>query len=156
MRVGVTGHQDIPSAGRSWIDHELQKLIAEWPIVIGVSSLAKGADQMFAERILAAGGALEAVIPCRAYASAFALADRENYFALLRRAAKVVTLDYGPPSEDAFLAAGQYVAANADRLVAIWDGDDAQGRGGTADIVRHARSLNVPVTVLWPPELGGH
>lgn len=156
MRVGVTGHQDIPSAGTAWIEHELRKTIAAWPTLTGVSSLAKGADQMFAGAILAAGSALEAVIPCRDYASTFDPADRAAYADLLGRASKVMTLDFGAPSEDAFLAAGRYVAGSVDHLVAIWDGEQAQGRGGTGDIVRHARSINVPVTVLWPPGLGAH
>jgi hypothetical protein len=156
VRVGVTGHQDIPPSGSAWIDRELRNLIAAWPKVVGVSSLAKGADQMFAERVLAAGGSLEAVIPCREYASAFAPADRNDFFALLALAGKVETLEYERPSEDAFLAAGQYVADTVDHLIAIWDGEDAKGRGGTADIVRYARSIEVPVTVLWPPGAGEH
>ena len=156
MRVGVTGHQEIPSAARAWVDDRLRELIAEWSLAIGVSSLAKGADQMFASCMLAAGHKLEAVIPCREYATTFDVAGLADYSELLGQAGTVVTLDFGQPSEDAFLAAGKYIVDNVELLIAIWDGEDAQGSGGTGDIVRYARSVNVPVSVVWLPGLGPH
>ena len=37
------------------------------------------------------------------------------------------------------------MASNCDILIAVWDGKGAQGQGGTADIVYHARERQVPV-----------
>lgn len=140
----------------AWIADQIRAVLVQAQAVVGVSSLAKGADQLFAACILEAGHSLEAVLPCRAYAATFDSADRDDYIALLKCADQVVTLDFGPPTEEAFLAAGQYVASHVDRLVAVWDGGPAQGRGGTADIVSYARSINVPVMVVWPPGVGKH
>lgn len=151
MRLGITGHQDLPPAAVDRIARELKRLIADQSPLVGLSSLAKGADQLFAACVLDAGQALEAVLPCREYVEAFEPADRSDYLALLTRVSKTVTLDFGPPSADAFLAAGEYLARHVDHLVAVWDGGPAQGRGGTADIVAYARSQQVPVTVVWPP-----
>jgi len=35
-------------------------------------------------------------------------------------------------------------------LLAVWDGEPAAIRGGTADAVAAAERLRVPVTVIWP------
>ena len=156
MRVGVTGHQVLPREHTAWIADQIRGVLAQAPAVVGVSSLAKGADQLFAQCVLDAGHALQAVLPCRDYAHAFDHADRDDYYALLGRAQTVVTLGFGPPSEEAFLAAGQFIASHVDRMIAVWDGGPAQGRGGTGDIVEYATSLCIPVTVVWPSGAGTH
>ena len=150
MKLGVTGHQELPTAEEGWIAQQLRAVISQHPSLLGLSSLAVGADQLFAEQVLDAGHGLIAVLPCRNYADTFDSAEKHVYDALLDRACATVTLDFGPPSEAAFLAAGQYVVDNSDHLVAIWDGQAAQGKGGTADIVAYARSHDVPVTIIWP------
>jgi polyphosphate kinase 2 (PPK2 family) len=60
-----------------------------------------------------------------------------------------VKLPPAPTHEDAYLAAGRWIVDHADRLVAVWDGRPARGRGGTAEVVAYARHRGVPVTVLW-------
>jgi hypothetical protein len=40
--------------------------------------------------------------------------------------------------------------ADADELLAVWDGQPARGYGGTADVVEAARYKGIPVTVVWP------
>jgi hypothetical protein len=116
----------------------------------GVSSLAEGADQLFAEHVLAAGGVLEAILPCEGYASSMTAAAGRARFEDLRRAAEtVITLPFSRPSEQAFLAAGQALVDRCDHLFAVWDGRPARGLGGTADVVAYARARGRPVTVLW-------
>ena len=48
-------------------------------------------------------------------------------------------------AEDAYVAVGRAVTAHADVLVALWDGEPARGRGGTAEIVEHALRRGLPV-----------
>jgi hypothetical protein len=116
----------------------------------GVSSLAEGADQLFAAHILAAGGVLEAILPCEGYAGSLVTDDSRARFEDLRRAARtVITLPYPEPSEQAFLAAGIALVERCDHLFAVWDGLPARGPGGTADVVAYARTRGRPVTVLW-------
>jgi hypothetical protein len=118
--------------------------------IIGVSSLAVGADQMFAELILAVGARFDAIIPCDQYERTFNFEDRNRYAALLKRAASIERLAFPHPSEEAYLAAGQRVVDLSDMLIAVWDGRQAQGKGGTADIVTYANSRGTRVTVVWP------
>lgn len=151
MRVGVTGHQEIPSSAHTYIDRTLRKFIAGLPTPIGISSLAGGADQIFALAILDQGGELHVVVPSQRYESVFSSSgDLIGYRTLLARATGVETLQYREPTEDAFLAAGRRVVDLADELIAIWDGEEARGVGGTADVVGYARDNGVPVTIIWP------
>jgi len=114
----------------------------------GVSSMAAGADQIFALAVLAAGGDLVAIVPSRRYDDAFD--DPRPYRALLSLAASVDVLDYEVPGETAYMAAGREVVDRCDVLLAVWDGQPAAGEGGTADVVEYARSRDRPVRVVWP------
>ncbi len=150
--VGFSGHQDLPARGISHITQEMVAYLesVERPLV-GLSSLAAGADQLFARIVLAAGGSLHALIPSHDYAATFRTpTDLAEYHDLLGRAARVRRLAFATPDEDAFLAAGHAVVDEADALLAVWDGLPARGLGGTADIVAYAEGLGRTVTVVWP------
>jgi hypothetical protein len=153
MRLGISGHQDISPEVAAYVRPILIRLINDQNgIIVGVSSLAAGADQLFATVILEQGGSLHAIIPGRAYEHTFSEPDSLNHFkALLARAQKIETLDYPKPSEEAFLDAGHRVVDNSDLLIAVWDGLPAVGKGGTADVVKYAHDNNRPVRVVWPP-----
>jgi tetratricopeptide (TPR) repeat protein len=47
----------------------------------------------------------------------------------------------------AYERVGRYVADHCEILIAIWDGQPARGRGGTAEIVAYARQANKPL--VW-------
>jgi hypothetical protein len=147
MIVGVTGHQDLGSpSAEAWVIDTIDGLLERYAVTEGVSSLAVGADQLFARALLSRGIPLVAVVPSRGYERTFESSDdRRSYEELLTRAAAVISLDHPAPSEEAFLAAGQEVVRRCDTLFAIWNGKPAKGLGGTADIVQYARSRGVPV-----------
>jgi hypothetical protein len=153
--LGITGHQQIPSAAVDFVVDGLEReisLAAQNPPLWGITSLAIGADQTFAELILRADGELHVVVPSRLYESTFAHdADLQRYEAILRLASRVDRLEFPNPTPAAFYAAGRRVVDLSDTLVAVWDGKPAAGLGGTADIVRYANELQTPVVVVWPP-----
>jgi len=151
MVVGATGHQDIPTAALAAIRGGIEKALGRVAKPLeGVSSLAEGADQLFAELVLREGGRLRAVIPSPRYEETFTADGLHRYRALLEAAADVETLDYPAPSEEAYLAAGKRVVDLSDRLIAVWDGQAARGLGGTADIVTYAHQTRKAVEVIWP------
>jgi len=154
MRIGVTGHQQIPLEAIPLIQARLDEALDEAEAdgeVTGVTSLAAGADQLFAAAVLARGGRLHVVLPSARYEASFAAAeDLARFRTFLQKAASVETLGYPVPSDAAYLAAGRQVVNTADVLLAVWDGQPARGDGGTGDIVSYARSRHVPVTVIWP------
>ncbi|MGK5499933.1 hypothetical protein [Streptomyces sp. URMC 125] len=151
-RIGITGHQRLPNAAVSFAIEKIRELLAEAASPLnGFGSLAEGADQLFARELLAAGGSLHVVIPASGYEDTFSEDDKRTYFALLNQAAEVTRLNYSSPSEEAYDAAGQWVANHCEVIIAIWDGEPSRGLGGTADAVAHARKLGRAVHVVWPP-----
>lgn len=149
--VGVTGHQRIPSAALAYVVDGIRAQLAAVPgPVTGYSSLAVGTDQLFAREVLACGGRLIAVIPCRGYEQTFDSAGQAEYEELLAAAAQTIVLDFAEPGEAAYLAAGIEVIDRSDLLIAVWDGEPPRGLGGTADAVAYARSRGREVVVIWP------
>lgn len=153
--IGVTGHQDIPENAlvfiKEGIAKELDRIGGEFT---GISSLAEGADQLFAETVLQMGGRLHVVIPCLKYERTFEDGKPLMRFRkFLNMADTVETLNHTHPSESAFLDAGRRVVALSQILVAVWDGQEARGKGGTADIVAYAHEQGTEIVVVWPPAM---
>jgi hypothetical protein len=149
-RIGVTGHRSLPAALLPSLRAAMRAQLRGGGVVEALSSLAAGADQLFADVALDSGVPVTAVIPGMDYEAHLggdeALA---GYRRLLRSCRRRVKLPPAPTHEDAYLAAGRWIVDHADRLVAVWDGRPARGRGGTAEVVAYARHRGVPVTVLW-------
>lgn len=141
MIVGITGHQNIGTREQvEWVRMAFDDLLVRHGAQRGLSSLAVGADQLFAEAIIAGGHSFEAVIPCADYENTFhADSARARFRELLSCAARIHELSFASPSEEAFLAAGRWIVAHCDLLFAVWNGLPARGLGGTADIVAAAR-----------------
>lgn len=152
MKIGVSGHQRIPAAARRYIHSEIVNLVRANSLDLeGISSLASGADQLFASTVLAAGGQLHVVLPSSKYEESFATTrDANTFLELLGKASIVETLAYPQPSQEAFFNAGRRVVDLSDLLVAVWDGKPPRGRGGTGDIVQYAREIGKPFKTIWP------
>lgn len=151
-RIGITGHRDIPDAALSAVRSGIRTELQGHPATRALSSLAAGADQLFAEIALDCGIPLTAVIPGMDYETHLGDDEaRASYRRLLKCCAERVELPYERTHDEAYYAAGRYIVDHADRMVAVWDGAPARGLGGTADIVAYARRTGVPVTVLWSP-----
>ncbi|MEU9718790.1 hypothetical protein [Streptomyces sp. NPDC047976] len=150
-RIGVTGHRSIPDEVLGHVQEGLRAVFAghRGPLE-AFSSLADGADQLFADIALEHGADLTVVIPSEDYEDTFEDPDAlAGYRRLRRRAAQEVRLDFARSTDEAYYAAGTYIADCCDRLVAVWDGLPARGHGGTGEIVAYARALGKPVTVIW-------
>jgi hypothetical protein len=153
MRIGITGHQKLRhSSDWDWVSQEVGRILesVDHPL-IGISSLAAGADQLFANVILQKGGVLEAVIPFAEYENMFEETEARDLFrALLSAASRVEVLVKTGSAEEAYLRAGKRVVDLAEVVLAIWDGKPAAGLGGTADVVRYARDKQAKLIHLNP------
>ncbi|MFE0101756.1 hypothetical protein [Streptomyces sp. NPDC059009] len=152
--IAVTGHMDLAGPAVPLVRAELARLLAPCAGagLTGLSCLAAGADALFADAVLAAGGRLVAVIPSRDYRAAQVTPSyAADFDRLVRAAAEVAVMPYETAGRDAYEAANRALLARADRLVAVWDGTPPTGKGGgTADVVGAARELGLPVDVVWP------
>ncbi|WP_113704136.1 hypothetical protein [Nonomuraea lactucae] len=151
MRIAISGHRDLSreTAGlvRSAIREILQPFTAD---LVGVSCLAPGADQIFADVVVELGGRLEVVVPARQYGRRLPAAHRSAYARRLRHAASVRSLPFELPSPRAYASANGLLLEGADLLLAVWDGRPPRGAGGTAEAVRDARARGMEVRVIWP------
>ena len=164
LRVGVSGHRLPPKLPeeseaplRALIDRILAAIVdtarkanTASALVI-ISSLAEGSDRIVAAAGLAAGFALQVVLPFERaeYARDFETqTSRTEFEQLLARACDVFELG-GVAGERprAYEAAGLFMLANIDVLIAIWDGKVAAGVGGTAQIVE--RAIADGIVVVW-------
>jgi hypothetical protein len=155
MKIGVTGHQklDNPMAW-DWVEtiirQELDKIQSA---VTAITSLAIGADQLFASLVMQRGGQIYAVIPFAGYERTFSPSHIETYYNILSKSISVEVLKTKGTDEDAYLAAGKRIVELADLMFAVWDGKPAKGKGGTADIVAFVIEKKVPLIHINPVDL---
>ncbi|GAA4859745.1 hypothetical protein [Saccharopolyspora cebuensis] len=152
-RIAITGHSNLTPDTAGLVRAALGRELGRYDPggLVGVTCLARGADQVFARAVLDLGGAVEVVLPAADYRARKVGADNAVEFdALLGAAASVVTLPFPESNRDAYLAASEHVLDSAEAVLAVWDGRPADGRGGTGDVVEAARARGLPVTVVWP------
>ncbi|WP_114227580.1 MULTISPECIES: DUF4231 domain-containing protein [Sphingomonas] len=182
LAVGITGHRRAGLGDAAGLRDRLTRLIADIegiagdlhaqeaalfapppPILTLVSPLASGADQMAAAVALERGWRLQAVLPFdrASYAETMDQDEAAELDRLVAAAGCVLELPGEPERPlDGFVMAGRATIAHSDLLIAIWDGELARGRGGTAETVDAAllRGTPVihlptdpdqPVTLLW-------
>jgi hypothetical protein len=154
VTLAVTGHRDLTDQTAELVRAELRKLLAaraaDGPLV-GVSCLAAGADTIFAEELVDAGGDLVVVFPARGYRDGRVHAEHAPSFdRLVRAAVEVHELQFSQVSQEAYQAANEVLLERADVVVAVWDGQPPAGPGGTGELVQRSRDAGVEVVRVWP------
>ena len=126
-RIGITGHSNLTVESAPWVADALRAELAAHASdgLVGVSCLARGADQLFARAVLELGGALEVVIPAADYRIRKVKPDNAAAFdELIGQATMVRTLPFGT-SQPRFLPRRQ-------RTHVVHRGADGGGVGRTA------------------------
>ena len=152
MKVEITGHQNMGSTEDvEWIRSVLSEVVTRLNIRLGFTSLAHGADQIYAEILRKRSIPFTAIIPCSKYESTFQKNGRlETYLDLKKSAREVITLEYEEPTGIAFYAAGKKVVDASDLMIAVWFGRKAKSLGGTGDAVQYALSMKKPTFHINP------
>jgi hypothetical protein len=151
--VAVSGHRFYDAETADYLADRVEALLRRWRSdaeVRVVTSLAEGADQLVARVAVELGIPVDVVIPSAGYRGSLEPAFRVAFDELLARAASVVQLDHAEPGAQAYLDAGLVLLDRADTLIAIWDGQQARGTGGTGEVVEEARSRGIDVVIVWP------
>ena len=117
------------------------------------SSLAEGADRIVASLVPDTADRLVVVLPLEPadYSDDFDSPESVERFERLVATADrvdVVGADASGSRASAYERAGLRIVENCDVLLALWDGETSQGRGGTAEIVDVARRLGRDVVVI--------
>ena len=177
LRFGITGHRPprLPKERYDAVQHGCAEIFQhsaealadiyernraifsdEQPQIRLVSAMATGADTVAAQAALEQGLVLSACLPFAAhdYAKDFAPEEWEKARALIEAADSTVELvDHAPSDNAAYEAIGRLIIAQADILIAVWDGDASRGRGGTTEVVAQAVASHMPVIHVWPDEI---
>jgi hypothetical protein len=156
--VGFTGHRRLPN--EKAIAQVLREVIAALQQdagrdLVGRSSIASGADTLFAEVCLASNMKWIALLPFpeAEFKKDFSEADWKRAKALLHRAERVEISSEIVERPRGYLDCGLATVDGADLMVAVWDGKAPRGLGGTADIVEHARAMQKPLILISPDGL---
>jgi len=119
-----------------------------------LSGLAEGSDRHVAAIAQTRGYALHAVLPFPRdiYADDFAAAEsRSRYAAFLDSAERIFELPGSREWTDrGYEMVGRALVAHSDLLIAVWDGAEGQGPGGTAAVVAMALERGIPVIHVHP------
>lgn len=154
MTIGVTGHRFL--AERDRLDRALAAVVERlahdlpepWAVV---SALAEGADRLVTRHLLGHERCrLVALLPLEVedYETDFSTPEsRTEFHQFLGRADEITVVPRQDSRDLAYEAAGRAMLDRSDVLVAVWDGLDGQGIGGTGAIARAARDRGTPV--VW-------
>lgn len=153
IRIGVTGHRVLAELEKinAGVEAALRRIEQRFPgeAMTVISALAEGADRIVAHHLLdRPGSGLIVPLPMATsdYLDDFKSASsRAEFLTLLQRAHQVEEMSSAATREQAYDAAGEYVLNNSDVLIAIWDGRNSQGQGGTGDVVARARERGLPI-----------
>ena len=153
--VGFAGHRRLTDVeiAATWLSAALASLrtqaLGEW---LGVSSAAAGSDLLFARTVLDHGMSWQALLPLpqAEFQQDFTSDEWQQVEALLAQAESVAVIGSSALREEAYLDCGIEIVNACDVLVALWDGEPARGRGGTAEVVAFARERGKPLVIIDP------
>jgi hypothetical protein len=157
LRIGITGHMNLTPESVPLVYAAITNALSEYggDDLVGVSCIARGADSIFAKAVLDVGGKLEVILPAANYREQKVKPDHAPQFdELMRRATKVHVMPFAKANRDAYEAANEALVSSCERLFAVWDGQGAVDKDGTAAVVEYARSKSLSVEVIWPEGAG--
>ena len=151
--VGFTGHRQIEDPGKislaigAALDHLRESTPGEWVIL---SSIAEGGDQLFVQQALQRNLAWHAILPMahEEFARDFDATGWSKVQAMLKRAEHMQVSSDPEPREDSYLDCGMETVNGSDLLIAVWNGEPARGKGGTAEVIEYARSIGRPIIFI--------
>lgn len=159
--IGVTGHRmnALTPARAMELEEDIRNVLiaicgARAEEMTLITALAEGADRIAAASAMQTGMKIHALLPFPrdAYEADFqSAASKETFHTFLKHAAKITELPArrGTPGDDAraYAACGEKMIGMCDLLIAVWDGQDGRGAGGTNDVISMALTADKPV--IW-------
>jgi hypothetical protein len=155
--IGFTGHRHLqnPEAVASALQAELAALRKAGGELTAISSIAIGADTVFAREVIRAGIEWIVILPMprELFRQDFTPEEWAEAEGLIAQAAEVRVL-HGNERPQAYVDGGKMTVDDSDCLFAVWDGKPAQGPGGTAEIVAYAKRLGREIILFREGETG--
>lgn len=163
-RVMATGHRppriggyQTPNPMEQWVRENIRSilsgLLTRHPDLEGISGMALGTDQIFAEVCVELGIPFLAAVPFKGQESRWPRESQEEYKVLLDKAKKVVIVDdIGSYHSEQFggkmAMRNRWMIDHSKIIVAVWNGT----AGGTGNTVKMARSRGRKILRIDPQE----
>ena len=161
LKIGISGHRLLrhKTILKKSLEQILEDLL-EIPEVSRIkfySPLAEGADQI-AAALLPAYNRIDLVVPLplaeENYLTAFKTQKgRKNFSRLLTTAKSTLQLPKVCPEQNVYVELGHFLAKEVDLMIAVWNGEEAFGPGGTGDVIRETLALGKPVCWIYANNL---
>jgi hypothetical protein len=150
LAIGFTGHRSLPNeaASRKLIyDFLAEKKQSTSEILLGVSSVAAGGDLLFAESCIALDIPLCVLLPLpqEEFRNDFDSSTWARAQLAMSRAMSVEVTGKEGQRDECYYECGLATVLQSQWLIALWNGEPAQGLGGTEQIVTFARQIGRPV-----------
>ena len=150
LAIGFTGHRHVPNedASRKLIYNFLADKKRHAPeIMVGISSVAAGGDLLFAESCLELDIPLRVLLPLpeEEFRSDFDNNTWDRAQQVIHRAMSVEIASGDGERNERYYECGLATVLQSEWLMALWNGQPAQGLGGTEQIVAFARQIGKPV-----------
>lgn len=156
LKICITGHRNLKNIEevKSDINTTLLYFKEKHKDIEIYSSLAYGADTIFAQTAIEQGLNLKIVLPFQleAYKNDFSGNDLNTFKGLIKNKnyqeyTELKSFDQ-KEKDQAYLAVGKHLVDICDVVVAVWDSKQAAGIGGTGDIVHYAREANKEIHLI--------
>jgi len=153
--IGVTGHRFLSDTKKliQAVDSALEMIEEKFeaPYML-YSSLAEGADRLVVQRAFLRWEDVSLIVPLplpiEDYMEDFeSLTSKAEFLNLLDQAEHIYEVTPEKSRDQAYTAAGKFILEVSDVLVAIWDGEESQGEGGTGYVVAKFREQALPL--VW-------
>jgi uncharacterized phage-like protein YoqJ len=156
MILSVTGHRpdkcftSDPYSGANYLNlvaFAVECIKSQNPDCV-LTGMALGWDQAIAQACIQLGVEFQAILPCHGQDSKWPAGSQKRYREMLELASEVHTVFDGTYTENpkCMLDRNIVLVENADRLLALWNGDQA---GGTAHCYRTAVKAELPIKNAW-------
>lgn len=155
MNLTVTGHRPPKIGGfsmsplrkkvRKAISEKLRELKPDY----GITGMALGVDQDFAEICIQLGIPFIAAVPFSGQETAWPKESQETFHKLLKLAHHVEIVSPGGYAAWKMQKRNEWMCHQSHEILAVWDGSD----GGTANCVKFAEKLGRPIHRINPKDL---
>lgn len=154
--IALTGHRPTklggygPSLLQNWVRENLRERIANAPgDMWGISGMALGADQWWAEELVRAGKPWIAAVPFVGQENAWPEASRRHYRDLLDLATETVVVSEGGYAAWKLQKRNVWMVDHSVELIAVYDGTP----GGTRNCVEYAKKVGRIIDYIRPQDM---
>jgi len=151
LKIGVTGHRRLINHSKisNILKKELEKINLVYDFQEIISPLAEGADTLVAKALLEINKDIKLSVPIpiqeEKYLEEFISdKDRKEFEVLKDKASSIYVVKEGL-DDNIYMNVGKEVVNKSDFLIALWDGKEANGVGGTADVIAYAKECVKPI-----------